>query len=188
MRRFHGFPYFRIGVDIFPVDYYLDNEDENERREMLRKMHNVLTTYKPKTNIYNKTLREIETFFDMQLPKDDSLRNLLWRMYDSLCMMFSWDECPKVIQHTFSLTGKPKVIDKTSYDEVLYMDFEHTKMPIPVGYDDVLTAEYGDYMVFSKGTAEHTYPFYKEQAEGLNEIMQAKGLKHTIDEMCQQYD
>ena len=39
----------------------------------------------------------------------------------------------------------------------------------------MLTAEYGDYMVFSKGTAEHTYLFYKEQAEGLNEIIILQG-------------
>ncbi|MDO5126684.1 MAG: LicD family protein [Eubacteriales bacterium] len=188
MKRFHGFPYYRIGVDIFPVDYYLDNDDEIERRDMLLKIWNILTVYNRQSNVYSKTLREIEAFFDITLPRDASLRNILWRMYDSLCMMFSKDECPKVIQHTYALDNSSKAINKDCYDHVEYMEFEHIKMPVPNGYKEVLTAEYDDYMTFSKGTAIHTYPFYKEQEQGLKEIMLKKGLKHSIEEMCRLYD
>lgn len=35
---------------------------------------------------------------------------------------------------------------KSSYDGVVYVDFEGYRMPIPKGYDEILKAYYGDYM------------------------------------------
>lgn len=35
-----------------------------------------------------------------------------------------------------------------SFSELIYLDFEGYKMPVPVGYDAFLRAEYGDYMQF----------------------------------------
>ena len=32
------------------------------------------------------------------------------------------------------------------YDQTLYMLFEHIQIPVPVGYDELLRTEYGDYM------------------------------------------
>lgn len=35
---------------------------------------------------------------------------------------------------------------KEWYKDVIYMDFEGHKMPVPVGYDEILRSAYGDYM------------------------------------------
>lgn len=35
---------------------------------------------------------------------------------------------------------------RSLYDKAVYMDFEGYKMPVPVGYDEYLRAQYGDYM------------------------------------------
>ena len=34
---------------------------------------------------------------------------------------------------------------KCLYDKAVYMDFEGYKMPVPVGYDEYLRDQYGDY-------------------------------------------
>ncbi len=42
-----------------------------------------------------------------------------------------------------------------SYNEVVMLPFEHIQMPCPVGYDEVLRVEYGDYMTPVKAPTHH---------------------------------
>ena len=41
------------------------------------------------------------------------------------------------------------------FKEAVYMPFENRKIPVPVGYDGRLTAEYGDYMKPAKAPTMH---------------------------------
>lgn len=41
--------------------------------------------------------------------------------------------------------GNP-VFPKHCFDDVVYMDFDGNRMPVPSGYDEILTRAYGDYM------------------------------------------
>lgn len=48
------------------------------------------------------------------------------------------------------------------------MPFETISVPVPVGYDEILKQQYGDYMTPDKDRGRaHDYPFYKEQEEFL---------------------
>lgn len=50
-------------------------------------------------------------------------------------------------------------IHKECFDKVIKMPFEHITINAPIGYDEVLRSEYGDYMAPVKGTSCHDYPF-----------------------------
>ena len=51
-----------------------------------------------------------------------------------------------------------------AYSDTLWVDFEMIKVPIPIGYDEVLRSEYGeDYMTPTKGTVAHEFPYFKIQ-------------------------
>ena len=66
---------------------------------------------------------------------------------------------PRCAVHGFYNTCK-----KQSYSNTIYLDFEMIQVPVPEGYDNVLTSLYGkDYMTPVRGTAWHDYPFYKVQ-------------------------
>ena len=41
---------------------------------------------------------------------------------------------------------KNQICRSECYDKMLWWDFEDVKMPVPVGYDEILTTIYGDYM------------------------------------------
>lgn len=41
------------------------------------------------------------------------------------------------------------------YDEALMLPFEHIQVPVPVGYDELLRLEYGDYMKPVKAPTQH---------------------------------
>ncbi|WP_027206642.1 hypothetical protein [Butyrivibrio fibrisolvens] len=56
----------------------------------------------------------------------------------------------------------------SAFSEIIYADFEFTKVPIPSGYADVLKAEYGeDYMTPIKNLSLHDYPHFKNQERSI---------------------
>ena len=45
-----------------------------------------------------------------------------------------------------SLNYRVRIKNKSFYDQTLYMNFENTMIPVPVGYDKILKIDFGDYM------------------------------------------
>ncbi len=72
-----------------------------------------------------------------------------------------------------SLNLSERIRDKDLYRETLLLDFEHTRIPVPAGYDKILTLEYGDYMTPRQAPCMHgnmihyTERNYKEVLEEL---------------------
>ena len=59
-------------------------------------------------------------------------------------------------------------ISETAYKEMSMMPFENIMVPVPVGYDEILRAKYGEnYMVPANIGGGHNYPFYKKQEDFL---------------------
>lgn len=59
--------------------------------------------------------------------------------------------CPMFAVHlTFDVQRKTEW-----YSDTLYMPFEDIQMPVPVGYDKILTNQYGDYMTPVKAPSYH---------------------------------
>ncbi len=55
---------------------------------------------------------------------------------------------------------------KSCYDDVIYVDFENIKIPVPGEYDEILKRYYGnEYMVPLHAASAHEYPFYKGQEQ-----------------------
>ena len=52
-----------------------------------------------------------------------------------------------------------------NYENVVYIPFETIEIPVPIGYDTVLSAKYGDYMTPVRAGGGHDYPFFKSQIE-----------------------
>ncbi len=57
-------------------------------------------------------------------------------------------------------------VPKSCYDDVIYVDFENIKIPVPGEYDEILKRYYGnEYMVPLHAASAHEYPFYKGQEQ-----------------------
>ena len=54
-----------------------------------------------------------------------------------------------------SFRPKETIRLKAFYDEVEWMDFEYIKIPVPAGYHQILTMQYGDYMMPKKLITNH---------------------------------
>jgi len=60
------------------------------------------------------------------------------------------------------------------YDKVIRVPFENTTIPVPIGFDAMLSKRYGDYMKLVRNTGGHDYPFYESQKKQLEALMDFK--------------
>lgn len=90
----------------------------------------VYVAFKGFVNVYEK-LQECYTHYDVEMSDVYS------------CPMF-------VACLVFTIQRK-----KEWYSDTIYMPFEDFQMPVPVGYDKILTQQYGDYMTPVRGTSLH---------------------------------
>lgn len=69
---------------------------------------------------------------------------------------------------------------RKAFDKAEYVDFEGYKMPVPVGYDEFLTAEYGDYM--TPPPVEKRFPETKVLFYDLDHgYQQYKGINYCVE-------
>ncbi len=59
---------------------------------------------------------------------------------------------------------------KNSFSKIIKMDFNGLKINIPIGYNDILTSFYGNYMNPVQISKYHNYPLYKKQKLFLESI------------------
>ena len=163
MQKFHGLPYV-VGMDIFPLDYMPPTEKEDELMcEELR----VLSTLAQAINGMERHekreyIRKIENMYKIKFDKNKSLRIQLLMLSDELGSRCKEEDATYITAMALhTLTGYK--VPKEYYAEAIWVPFENTQIPVPVGYDGVLKIKYGDYMKPVRDGGAHEYPFYKRQ-------------------------
>lgn len=187
MKRFHGFPYQRIGIDIFPLDYI--SRDQGMvllQKEILAFGFYTLQNWdKYCTNgELEQRIQYIETLCNKKLPRDASLQNKMWRLLDTVSSLTYQEEADDIADFFYYLENDAYRVKKDCYKEAISMSFEGYQVNIPVGYHEILCGEYGDYMQMVKNTAEHSYPFYGHMEKELEKQIRAVGFEGTVDEFC----
>lgn len=172
LKRWHGCPYV-VGIDIFPLDSLpLDKEDEKMQRQLVRIGLACLKALYGKDDSAEKLLQEMESLCGVSLKRNEGLKNQLLVLIDGIRQMFN-DEGGDYSQMTYRLFHPDFCVSRKAYDEVCYLPFENIKIPVPAGYDEVLRAMYGDYLIPVRGTL-HDYPFYKKQQEIVDKKLNQK--------------
>ena len=60
-------------------------------------------------------------------------------------------------------------------------------VPVPTGYEEILSTVYGDYMTPVKSPSLHDYPIYKSQWSAMEELFREKGITRSIPEFCRDF-
>ncbi|MDO4542725.1 MAG: LicD family protein [Bacillota bacterium] len=84
----------------------------------------------------------------LKLIPSQKLRYKIWRYAEKKMTKYSIDD-PKVDSITELCSGPyymQKKYPKEAFESAIFIDFEDTKMPIPVGYDTYLRLAFGNYM------------------------------------------
>lgn len=130
-------------VDIFPFDNCV-MEDVEDRRAYIKERILDMSTYMRMTNPYpsEEDKRRIKTW---------SCRNpmTVFEELNKKAVEYNDIETSFVTPTTFTLYDVLKsVYFKEDFSDVIRVDFEGFKFPIPIGYERILSTLYGDYMSF----------------------------------------
>lgn len=182
----HGCP-FSVGIDIFPIDCYPPTHQEQELQwsllemvkenirccDKLLKMDNLTGE---EAEICREALRQgLEAQYEclgilVDVNKSTvNIRNQLFRIYDKICMMYREEECKEMVSFQANLPHLAGRWKKEWFDRAVPMGYEITWVPVPIEYDRVLRATFGDYRNPVYRWGGHDYPYYKSQLELLLE-------------------
>ena len=183
LEQFHGFPY-SAGVDIFPIDYLPVNKSEEKTMMDLFRTAYMLSFEWDKGEVSEEekmqNLRAVENYCNIQFTQDKPYRQQLLTFADQISAMY-WDTDAEAEEATmvYMLAKRPAFRFPVScYENTKRVPFENSTIPIPCGYEQILTACFGnDYMTPKQGLADHEYPFYKIQQELLLEYCKNNGIE-----------
>lgn len=133
-----------IYIDIFPLDGFPDNKEEQKRILKKVKIYNILfnfANYRFNTgsSLKKKLLKNILYPFSKLIPN-----KWVCTQYNSLCKKYNYDECNTCAVVVWGLGNKN--VFKKEYFDISYAEFEKYTFRIPKYYDNVLKGQYGDYM------------------------------------------
>ena len=174
MENNHGFPYV-AGVDIFPLDYLMENnENEEKRREQAYSLWNFTEDIiNEKVELSDEKLAEyvhgiVGVTPDNRLPQ---VARLL-RVIEEVFIKCDGERSDKVALMPHYIKHKSHVYPIEYFEKSVKLPFEQMLINVPAAYSEVLTIEYGNWYVVSKKGGAHEYPFYKEQ---VNILLANKG-------------
>jgi lipopolysaccharide cholinephosphotransferase len=169
-QRFHGCPYI-VRIDVYPLDYL---PEDTQTQDVQIAMYNAVYDLAQRYSTYENEgtaemyIEQVEQMCSVKVERGAFVRRNLWRLGDRICSMFTEDESSELTQFPRLVRGDAGYhLRKEWYGEVVMMPFENMELPVPVGYDEILTRQYGDYRTPKKGSMAHGYPFYAGQEEYL---------------------
>lgn len=200
MNRFHAFPYFRVGVDIFPYTYLPRDKAEQYK---LFKVYYALNFTEANLKLYrqdgilNQRLKELEKFIDTEFEREDdvTLRHQLRLAADEWIAAAPRSEADSVLNAMYievpddyrdfnGLSGRPL----EWHDSTVELPFEITTVSAPVEYEKTVISSFGpDYMTPVMFAGDHEYPFYKNQEAGFRELLDQSGITDSIDDFCRKW-
>ena len=165
LNKYHGCP-FAVGVDIFPLDNIYDDKNMEENRS--KRADKILFTL---LRIRGKSISEkekrdlveqIEIENDCVVDKKDTFRSLLLLFEEVAQECKDYNSSEVAVMNEWIPNSRCRYL-RSYYSEWEDMPFECTRIRIPVKYEDILKAYYGDYMKPVRGGSVHEYPIYRKQ-------------------------
>ncbi len=156
------------GLDLYPMDYV---PADRSMRDYVKNLY--IAAYSLAMSMedyiasgeFEDYLSQLEGITGRKIKRDEHINNSLWKLADSIAMMTKPQESGHVIWYPHLAMGQDRMIRKISwFKSTLIMPFEMMEVPVPEGYNEILTVCYTDkYMTPLRGKTAHGYPFYAEQ-------------------------
>lgn len=181
LRNFHGCP-FVVGVDIFPLDYLPDNEDDRQGQKaifyvlgltaMLLKQEERNEEEEADLQDALDTIEEVcGVDLEREKQQDLELASAVYKVANQLCECFNEEDGNYLVMYADYANWPHKIYKKEWFDEVIQHPFEGFLISVPAGYDEILKRIYGDYSIRVNSSAMHEYPLYNKQLNYLREVV-----------------
>lgn len=166
--NFHGFPYI-AGIDIFPLDTIPCSPGE---RDAFIRLYDIVSScflkYKQDPDEVMSYISDIEELCHTKIDQEGNILNQLCRLTDTICQAYKDEDSPYLSRLAFHNSEKVPLC-RDWFSDYILLPFENIRVPAPIGYDQILTAIYGDYMTPVRTIGAHGYPFYEGQRKEMKE-------------------
>lgn len=183
--KYHQFPY-ASGIDIFPIDYISENEEEeNQRKELVSYIMTIaenMADDDSDVDIYKDAIGSVEELCDVKIDYTRSVKRQLYQIAEKLFALYSDVGGEYVVLMPYWVHFGSHKYPAKFFDKTLMMPFETIEIPVPAAYDAVLRIEYGDYMKIYKNGGVHGYPFFVGQEEHLIKQLSAYPFKYNFSQ------
>jgi phosphorylcholine metabolism protein LicD len=183
LEKYHDNPY-ATGIDIFPLDYIADDEEEEqERKDLLSLLMPLCDEVEPDgSNLdeYMDVISQVQDICKFKIDFKRSVKHQLFQMTEKIFALYSQQGGKHVALMPYWVYFDNHKYLAEYFDKTIMMPFEFTEMPVPAAYDAVLRIEYGDYMRIVKGGGVHDYPCYELQENHLIEIVDDYPFKYRF--------
>ena len=172
LEKHHNMPYI-CGVDIFPLDYVTrDKQEEKIQKEVINLVKMTADTMGfsevPET-LSEEWLSKIEKICKQKIDRKRNLKKQLYKIICALYALYDEKESDEIALMARHLDDGGHIYPKSCYADCEYMPFENIKIPVPIGYDHILTLKYGDYMKCVRSGGSHGYPYFEKGEQALKE-------------------
>ena len=195
IKRYHGFSFF-ASIDVFVVDCVpRDKALEKEQYDVLQIIANVVHILDDMENMdaqsdeyyyirqnvkcmVDTIQRMCHVEFQQEIP---TRQELLILTHEVLSLYMERDSDYYTVPHRLS-HGQDYYIPKEVFGSMIRMPFENIEVNVPVGYDFILTKNYGEnYMTPIQRKAGHDYPFYGSLMDAMVEKRKGSTREETME-------
>lgn len=188
MVKFHGFPFQRVGIDIFPLDKVSNDPTEDiKQQELMKQGINILMgwDYYARKNMLEQEISSFENRANIFISRDEKIKNAIWREIDNIAMWNENEDYDYVAEFVWYIEDNRYKCKRKWFSEMMKMKFENMEIMIPKEYDKILHAYYGEYNEFVKFISDHDYPIYKDLQKELLKNIRATGFKGSVEMFCE---
>lgn len=136
-----------IYLDIYPIDGLYDSKWKDLLRSKWIHFNNIIShayTFNINPSIITRFIHYI-----LHLPGIKYDNKKVYKMLNQLASSYNWSKASEVGVVIFNAYPKKNsCYCKDDFMETVYLPFENIKVPVPVGYKNILSVLYGDFMKF----------------------------------------
>lgn len=163
---------YAVGIDVFPLDYMAPTEEEEiaqyEKLNYALAVANEYSEGKLAGVELEGRLVQIESYSQMHIDRKGDIKKQLYRIADRYFSYYKKGDSKYLTQIGLRSTNRAgHVYLAEYYRETIYLPFEGFSMPVPIGYQNILTQKYGDFMKLVKAGGSHEYPCFLRQEKRL---------------------
>lgn len=145
-----------IGVDIFPLDAAPDDKEEFDKMavqvnrcisNIFRDRNALRRRYEFRKNIYG-FMKDVVHFVAAKIRRL-GFNYLIWKhiaQLENLRKKYSYGSTEHCVSCVLQMSSRGYWLRRW-FSEITYLEFCGEKFPVPIGYDERLSAEYGDWAV-----------------------------------------
>ncbi len=133
-----------LALDVLPLDYYPANELSRKKQVIAALVYSLFCAQ----TIPEKHggIMKLGSQALLALVPSKKLRYKIWKKAEAEMTKYTKEESDGITELCSGPYYMKKKYPISSFEDALWLPFEETELPIPVGYDDYLKTAFGDYM------------------------------------------